>query len=46
MAIIMLLVSRKSLMGIFVATPWQRWGGWAATAVMAVAAVLMFATMT
>ena len=46
MAIIMLLVSRKSLMGIFVATPWQRWGGWAATAVRAVAAVLMFATMT
>jgi Mn2+/Fe2+ NRAMP family transporter len=45
MAIIMLLVSRKSLMGIFVATPWQRWGGWAATAVMAVAAVLMFVTM-
>jgi Mn2+/Fe2+ NRAMP family transporter len=46
MAIIMLLVGRKSLMGVFVATPWQRWGGWAATAVMAVAAVLMFATMT
>jgi Mn2+/Fe2+ NRAMP family transporter len=45
MAIIMLLVGRKSLMGIFVATPWQRWGGWAATAVMAVAAVLMFVTM-
>jgi NRAMP (natural resistance-associated macrophage protein)-like metal ion transporter len=45
MAIIMLLVSRKSLMGVFVATPWQRWGGWLATAVMSVAAVLMFATM-
>ena len=45
MAIIMLLVSRKSLMGVFVATPWQRWGGWAATAVMGVAAVLMFVTM-
>jgi NRAMP (natural resistance-associated macrophage protein)-like metal ion transporter len=45
MAIIMLLVSRKSLMGVFVATPWQHWGGWAATAVMAVAAVLMFVTM-
>jgi len=28
-----------------VATPWQRIGGWAATAVMGVAAVLMFATM-
>jgi Mn2+/Fe2+ NRAMP family transporter len=45
MAIIMLLSTRKSLMGIFVATPWQRIGGWAATAVMGVAAVLMFATM-
>ena len=45
MAIIMLLVTRKSLMGVFVATTWQRWGGWLATAVMAVAAVLMFATM-
>jgi len=45
MAIIMLLVGRKSLMGVFVATPWQRWGGWAATVVMAIAAVLMFATM-
>jgi hypothetical protein len=32
-------------MGIFVATSWQRWGGWAATAVMAVAAVLMFVSM-
>ncbi len=45
MAIIMLLVTRKSLMGVFVATPWQRLGGWAATAVMALAAVLMFVTM-
>ena len=45
MAIIMLLASRRSLMGAFVATPWQRWGGWAATAVMGVAAVLMFVTM-
>jgi NRAMP (natural resistance-associated macrophage protein)-like metal ion transporter len=46
MAIIMLLVSRKSLMGVFVATPWQRIGGWAATAVMGAAAVLMFVTMS
>jgi NRAMP (natural resistance-associated macrophage protein)-like metal ion transporter len=45
MAIIMLLVSRKSLMGVFVATPWQRIGGWLATAVMGAAAVAMFATM-
>jgi Mn2+/Fe2+ NRAMP family transporter len=45
MAIIMLLVTRKSLMGIFVATPWQRWGGWLATVVMAIASALMFGTM-
>jgi len=45
MAIIMVLATRKSLMGIFVATPWQRVGGWIATAVMAAAAVAMFATM-
>jgi len=45
MAVIMLLATRKSLMGRFVATPWQRWGGWTATAIMGVAAVLMFALM-
>jgi Mn2+/Fe2+ NRAMP family transporter len=45
MAVIMLLSTRKSLMGRFVATPWQRWGGWTATAIMGVAAVLMFALM-
>jgi len=41
----MLLVTRKSLMGVFTATPWQRWGGWAATAVMGVVAVTMFVLM-
>jgi Mn2+/Fe2+ NRAMP family transporter len=45
MAVIMLLVTRKSLMGVFTATPWQRWGGWAATAVMGVVAVTMFVLM-
>jgi Mn2+/Fe2+ NRAMP family transporter len=45
MVVIMLLVTRKSLMGVFVATPWQRWGGWAATAIMGVVAVTMFVLM-
>jgi Mn2+/Fe2+ NRAMP family transporter len=45
MAVIMLLVTRKSLMGVFVATPWQRIGGWVATAVMGVVAIAMFALM-
>jgi len=45
MAVVMLLVTRKSLMGQFIATTWQRWGGWAATGVMGVVAVLMFALM-
>jgi len=45
MAVIMLLATRKSLMGRFVATPWQRWGGWTATAIMGLAALLMFALM-
>ncbi len=42
MGVIMLLATRRSLMGAFVATPWQRWGGWAATAIMGVVTVLMF----
>jgi len=45
MAVIMLLVTRKSLMGAFTATLWQRLGGWAATAVMGVVAVAMFVLM-
>jgi NRAMP (natural resistance-associated macrophage protein)-like metal ion transporter len=45
MGVIMLLATRKSLMGRFVATPWQRWGGWTATGIMALAAVLMFALL-
>jgi Mn2+/Fe2+ NRAMP family transporter len=45
MAVIMLLATRKSLMGAFTATTWQRWGGWTATAVMGVVAVAMFVLM-
>jgi Mn2+/Fe2+ NRAMP family transporter len=45
MAVIMILATRKSLMGVFIATPWQRWGGWAATAIMGVVAALMFGLM-
>ena len=45
MAVIMLVATRKSLMGRFVATGWLRWGGWLATAIMAVVAVAMFVLM-
>jgi Mn2+/Fe2+ NRAMP family transporter len=45
MAVIMLLATRRSLMGQFVATTWQRWAGWAATGVMGVVAVAMFVLM-
>lgn len=46
MAVIMLLATRRSLMGAFTATRWQRWGGWAATAIMGVVAATMFVLMT
>ena len=45
MGVIMLLATRKSLMGEFTASRWQRWGGWAATAIMGAVAALMFALM-
>jgi len=45
MAVIMLLATRKSLMGEFTASPWQRWGGWTATAIMGAAAIAMFVLM-
>ena len=45
MGVIMLLATRKSLMGQFTASPWQRWGGWTATAIMAAVAVVMFVLM-
>ena len=39
----MMIVSRRHRqMGVFVATPWQRFFGWAATLVMAVAVTAMF----
>src|SRR5580658_3917198 len=45
MVVIMLVSTRKSLMGRFTATLWQRWGGWAATAVMGAVAIAMFVLM-
>jgi NRAMP (natural resistance-associated macrophage protein)-like metal ion transporter len=42
MVAMMIIVSRKKEMGVFIATLSQRIFGWAATAVMAVAAVAMF----
>ena len=43
MAAMMVVASRRQEMGAFVATPGQKLGGWVATAVMAAAAVAMFA---
>ena len=45
MVAMMIMVSRRSLMGRFVAARWQVVLGWAATAVMATAAVAMFVLM-
>ncbi len=42
MAAMMIIVSRKKEMGVFIATLTQRILGWAATAVMGAAAVAMF----
>jgi Mn2+/Fe2+ NRAMP family transporter len=42
MAVIIVMASRKSVMGPFTANRWVRVIGWIATAVMGVAAVLMF----
>jgi NRAMP (natural resistance-associated macrophage protein)-like metal ion transporter len=42
MAAMMLVVTRKSVMGKFTATKWLVFFGWLATAVMAVAAIAMF----
>jgi NRAMP (natural resistance-associated macrophage protein)-like metal ion transporter len=42
MAAMMIVVSRKSVMGAFTATGWLLFFGWMATAVMAAAAVAMF----
>jgi Mn2+/Fe2+ NRAMP family transporter len=45
MAAMMIMASRRKLMGRFVASPWQLVLGWAATAVMTAAAVAMFVMM-
>jgi len=44
MIMIMLMASRRAVMGQFTLTPWLKTLGWLATAVMAVAAIGMFAT--
>jgi NRAMP (natural resistance-associated macrophage protein)-like metal ion transporter len=45
MVAMMIMASRRSLMGRFTASRWQVVLGWAATAVMTAAAVAMFVTM-
>jgi Mn2+/Fe2+ NRAMP family transporter len=45
MVAMMIVASRRAIMGNFVAAPWQVVLGWAATAVMAAAGLAMFATM-
>ncbi|MFO1160618.1 MAG: Nramp family divalent metal transporter [Reyranellaceae bacterium] len=45
MAAMMVVASRRKVMGDFVAARWQRLLGWAATAIMAAAAVAMFVLM-
>ena len=45
MAVMMIVASRRKLMGDFVAAPWQRLLGWVATAIMAAAAIAMFIMM-
>jgi Mn2+/Fe2+ NRAMP family transporter len=45
MAAMMVVASRRKVMGDFVAARWQRLLGWAATAIMAAAAIAMFVLM-
>lgn len=45
MIAMMIVASRRKIMGAFVAAPWQVVLGWLATAVMAAAGIAMFATM-
>ncbi len=45
MAAMMVVASRRKIMGDFVAAPWQHVLGWAATAIMAAAAIAMFIMM-
>jgi len=44
MVAMMIVASRRKIMGAFVAAPWQVVLGWTATAVMAAAGIAMFAT--
>ncbi|MEO6985898.1 MAG: divalent metal cation transporter, partial [Paralcaligenes sp.] len=44
MVVIMLMSSNKKIMGQFIVVGSLRWLAWAATVVMAVAAIIMFAT--
>ena len=44
MVAMMMVASRRKIMGAFVAAPWQVVLGWTATAVMAAAGIAMFAT--
>ncbi len=45
MAAMMIVATRRKIMGDFVASPWQVVLGWGATAVMAAAAITMFVLM-
>jgi NRAMP (natural resistance-associated macrophage protein)-like metal ion transporter len=45
MAAMMVVASRRKLMGRFVASLWQRILGWTATAIMTIAAIAMFVLM-
>jgi NRAMP (natural resistance-associated macrophage protein)-like metal ion transporter len=45
MIAILVLAQRTSVMGAFAVRGWLRWLGWTATAVMGVAAIVMFATL-
>ncbi|HTJ64602.1 MAG TPA: divalent metal cation transporter [Alphaproteobacteria bacterium] len=44
MVLIMLIATKRAVMGKFILPPALKWGGWIATVVMAAAAVGMFAT--
>jgi Mn2+/Fe2+ NRAMP family transporter len=45
MTVIMILASRRRVMGSFTVTGWQKWLGWAAVMVMALASAGMFLTL-
>jgi Mn2+/Fe2+ NRAMP family transporter len=45
MVVIMLLAGRRSVMGIYTVKRWHKGLGWAATGLMALASVVMFATL-